>query len=118
MSEWGDGYETKIELGQMVINKFSDDQTMNDKITSLLSADPQGIKFLAKIGDQFAENKIGDFKYQRHALSPEEAQKEINNIRADANHPYNNDKKTTGERDRAIDYVNGLYQAINRGKTR
>jgi len=112
--EFGDAYDTKVELGQMVINKFSDDQDMNDEITSLLSQSPKGIKFLAKIGDQFAENKIGDFKYQQHAVSPEEAQKEINDIRNDANHPYNNEKATSGERQRAIDYVNSLYGSIQK----
>lgn len=106
--EWGDAYQSKVELGQMVINKFSDDKEMNDFVTASLSQDPRGIKFLAKIGDQFAENKIGDFKYQRHSLTPEEAQKEIDNIRRDPQHPYNNDRATPSERDRAIDYVNSL----------
>lgn len=107
-SEWGDAYQSKVELGQMVINKFSDDKEMNDFVTASLSQDPRGIKFLAKIGDQFAENKIGDFKYQRHSLTPEEAQREIDSIRQDMKHPYNNDKASQSERDRAIDYVNSL----------
>jgi hypothetical protein len=63
------------------------------------------------LGDQFAENKIGDFKYQRHSMTPEEADREISAIRNDANHPYNNDKATQAERDRAIDYVNSLISA-------
>ena len=116
--EWGDAYDTKVELGQMVINKFSDDEEMNESITALLSQNPHGIKFLAQIGNQFAENKIGDFKYQTHARSPEEAQKEINSIRHDQNHPYNNEKATSGERQRAIDYVNSLYAAISRSGDR
>jgi hypothetical protein len=106
--EWGDAYQTKVELGQMVINKFSDNQEMNDYITSVLASDPMGIKFLAKIGDQFAENKIGEFKNAKYSLTPEEAQKEIDEIRRDPNHPYNNDRATQAERDRAIDYVNSL----------
>ena len=114
-SEWGDAYQSKVELGQMVINKFSADQEMNDYITSVLSSDPRGIKFLAKIGDQFSENKIGDFKYGRHALTPEEAQKELDSIRSDANHPYNNDKSPQAERDRAISYVNSLI-AVSKPK--
>jgi hypothetical protein len=112
--EWGDSYDTKVELGQMVINKFSEDTDMNDEITALLAQSPQGIKFLAHIGNQFAENKIGDFKYQKHALSPEEAQKEIDAIRHDGGHPYNNEKATSGERQRAIDYVNSLYSVITK----
>lgn len=107
-SEWGDAYQSKVELGQMVINKFSENQEMNDYITATLSQDPRGVKFLAKIGDQFAENKIGEFKYQRHSLTPAEAQTELDGIRRDANHPYNNEKAPQAERNRAIDYVNTL----------
>lgn len=106
--EWGDAYQSKVELGQMVINKFSDDPEMADFITAVLVGDPRGAKFLAKIGDQFAENKIGDFKYQRHSLTPEEAQREVDSIRRDMNHPYNNEKCSEPERRRAIEYVNSL----------
>jgi len=112
--EWGDAYQSKVELGQMVINKFSDNQEMNDFITATLVANPHGIRFLAKIGDQFAENKIGEFKYQRHSLTPEEAQAEIDSIRRDMSHPYNNEKASQAERDRAIDYVNSLIGVTRR----
>lgn len=116
-AEWGDAYTSKIELGQMVINKFSEDTEMNDFVTAQLVKDPRGIKFLAKLGEQFAENKIGDFKYQRHALTPEEAQREIDSIRRDMNHPYNNEKLPEAERKRSIDYVNSLYGVLARAKS-
>ena len=108
--EWGDAYQSKVELGQMVINKFSDNQEMNDFITATLSKDPNGIRFLAKIGDQFAENKVGDFKYQRHSLTPDEAQRELDSIRKDMSHPYMNEKAPLAERERAIEYVNSLIR--------
>ena len=116
--EWGDAYTSKVELGQSVINKFSDNKEMNDFITAALTNDPRGIKFVAKIGEQFAENKIGDFKYQRYALTADEAEKEINAIRQDMKHPYNNDKATQSERNAAIDYVNGLLSTVNKGRNR
>lgn len=114
--EWGDSYNTNVELGQMVINKFSDDQEMNDFITATLSADPRGIKFLAKIGDQFAENKMGEFSMKRFSLGPEQAQDEWHKIVRDPAHPYNNEKATPRERQAAIDYVNSLISTINRTK--
>ncbi len=114
--EWGDAYQTKVELGQMVINKFSGDKEMNDFITATLAADPRGIKFLASIGDQFAENKVGDFKYQRHALTAEEAQNEIDSIRRDMGHPYNDPKATEAEHKRAVEYVNNLISVAKRPK--
>ena len=112
--EWGDAYQSKVELGQMVINKFSENKEMNDYVTAVLSQDPMGIKFLAKIGDQFAENKIGDFKYQRHSLTPEEAQKEIDLIKSDQNHPYSNPKASEAEHNRAVDYVNNLIRVTRK----
>lgn len=114
--EWGDAYQTNVELGQMVINKFSSDQEMNDYITSVLSQDPRGIKFLAKIGDQFAENKMGEFQMKRFSLGPEQAQQEVDKIRMDSNHPYNNPKATAAEHQRAVDYVNSLYGIITKAQ--
>uniref|UniRef100_A0A6M3XQU4 Uncharacterized protein n=1 Tax=viral metagenome TaxID=1070528 RepID=A0A6M3XQU4_9ZZZZ len=111
-TEWGDAYDTNVELGQMVINKFSDDDEMNDFITASMLKDPRGVKFLTKIGGQFAENKIGDFKYQRFALSPDQAKEELSKIRNDPNHPYLNPKATQEEHDRAVEYVNQLEAIV------
>lgn len=115
--EWGDAYQSKVDLGQMVINKFAEDQEMNDFITATMVQDPRGIKFLAKLGDQFAENKIGDFKYQRFSLTPEEAQREIDAIRNNDSHPYKNERASQSERDKAIQYVNSLYEIVSKAKT-
>jgi hypothetical protein len=114
--EWGDAYDTNVELGQMVINKFSDSAEMADFITASILKTPQGAKFLAKIGGQFAENKIGDFKYQRFALTPDQAKAEIDKIMGDVNHPYMNAKATQEEHDRAVAYVNQLWEVVNKGK--
>ncbi len=112
--EWGDAYDSNVELGQMVINKFSDSQEMNDFITASLLKTPQGVKFLAKVGGQFAENKIGDFKYSRFALTPDQAKQEIDKIMNDTNHPYLNPKATNEEHDRAVAYVNQLWEVVNK----
>ncbi len=116
--EWGDTYETNIDLGQTVINKFSDSQEMNDYLTSTLSQDPMGIKFLAKLGNQFAENKVGEFQMKRFSLAPEEAQAEIDKMVRDLEGPYMNtkDKYTEQEHQAAISRVNSLRAVINRAK--
>ena len=114
--EWGDSYDTNVELGQMVINKFSDDQETNDFLVASLSSDPRGVKFLAKLGNQFAENKIGEFKMKRFTLAPEEALSEIEKITKDPSHPYSNPQASDKEHKEAIDYVNNLYATINRAK--
>lgn len=114
--EWGDAYENNVELGQMVINKFSKDQEMSDYLTATLSADPRGIRFLAEIGSQFAENKIGEFQIKRFSLAPEEASTEIDKIVRDPKHAYNNPKATGEEHQAAIDYVNSLYAILDKAK--
>ena len=114
--EWGDAYDTNIELGQTVINKFTSSKEDNDYITAMLSKDPKGIKFLAKIGGEFSENKIGDFAMKNFSLSPEQAQNEITKIQRDPNHAYNNEKATPQEHDAAVDYVNSLFASISRAK--
>ena len=114
--KWGDAYNTNVELGQMVINKFSDSQEMNDYITATLVSDPRGIEFLAKVGSQFAENKVGEFKNSRFTMTPDQAREEIEKIRKDSNHPYMNPKATDAEHTKAVEYVNSLYAVIARAK--
>ena len=113
--EWGDAYDTNVELGQMTINKFSDDSEMNEWLTANLLKHPYGVKFAAKIGDQFAENKIGEFQMKRFSLAPDQAKEEWQKITRDPQHPYNNEKATPREREEAINYVNSLIAAANRG---
>ena len=113
--EWGDAYAANIELGDMVINKFADDAKMADFLTASLSKDPAGMKFLAKIGQQFAENKVGDFQYKRFAMTPDEAKNEVLKIKNDPNHPYSNEKATEDDHNSAVDHVNRLI-AISMGK--
>lgn len=116
--EWGDAYETNVELGQMVINKFSDTQDTNDYITSSLSKDPRGIKFLAKLGNEFAENKVGEFQMKRFTLTPEQAMEEVMKIKMDLNGPYMNQsgKFTDAEHNREIDRVNGLIASAQKSR--
>lgn len=114
--EWGDGYDANVDLGQTVISKFAGDQETADFLTAVLASDPRGVKFLAKIGGQFAENKVGEFSLKRYALTPEQAQVEIDSIIRDPNHPYMNEKASQAERDRAIEYVNSLYAVMNRSR--
>jgi len=116
--EWGDAYDTNIELGQAVINKFGSDQEAIDFITATLAKDPRGVKFLAKIGDQFAENKIPEFSMKRFSLAPDEAQGEIDKMTHDLEGPYMNtaNKFTPKEHQVAIDRVNSLRASINKAK--
>lgn len=116
LGEWGDAYETKVELGQLVINKFAGDQEAENYLTSLLTKDPRAIKFLAKIGEQFAENKVGEFQYRKFSLSPEEARQEIDKMTHDMNGPYMNQegKFTEDEHQAAVDRYNMLLRVASK----
>ncbi len=116
-TEWGDAYDSNVDLGQTVINKFAVNQEEADYLTAILTQDPKAIRFLTKIGQQFAENKIGEFQYKSYSFSPLQAQAEIDKIMNDPNHPYINPKATKEEHDRAVQYVNNLYTVINKAKT-
>ena len=117
-NEWGDAYQANVELGQMVINKFSSDKEMNDYLTASFAQDPRAIKFLAKIGDQFAENKVGEFKAKRFSVTPDEAMEEVRKIKSDMNGPYMNQsgKFTDNEHDAAVAQVNSLIAASLRAR--
>lgn len=116
--QWGDAYDTNVELGQVVINKFTENQEDNDMVTALLSQNPVGIKFLAKIGEQFAENKMGDFQIKKFSLAPEEAQAEIEKLTMDLEGPYMNVNNKFGDKEHqaAMDRVNHLYAVVNKGR--
>lgn len=113
---WGDAYDSNVELGQLVLNKFADDQETNDWLTATFTKDPRGVKFLAKIGNQFAENKVGEFSYTRFAFTPEQAETELQKIRNDPNHPYLNPKATDAEHTEAVAYVNRLEEIVLKAK--
>lgn len=112
--EWGDAYDSNVELGNFVINKFAGDEETANFIISQMIQDPRTIKFMADIGKQFSENKIGDFQYRQFSKSPEEAQKEIDSILKNPEHPYNSMKATQQEHEAAVDYVNRLYATVNK----
>ncbi len=116
--EWGDTYQVNVELGQTVINKFSDDQDTHDYLTAKLSDDPRGIKFLSKVGNQFAENKVGEFQMKRFAMSPEEARVEIETMTRDLDGAYMNIKGKFSESEHlaAIARRDTLQAVINRAK--
>jgi hypothetical protein len=115
-AEWGDAFDSNVQLGQMVINKFAPNAEAKEWIINNMVKHPHGAKFLADIGKQFSENKIGDFKYQSFSLAPDQAKDEIAKIMADPKHPYLNEKATVQERNEAIDYVNSLHAIVAKGK--
>lgn len=114
-AEWGDSYAANVELGQLVINKFAaDDKGMGDFLVASLSKDPAGMRFLAKVGTEFAENKVGDFQIQKFGMSPTEAVAEVAKIKGDSKHAYMNPNAPQAEHDAAVAYVDKLMLVANK----
>lgn len=91
--QWGEAYETKIQRGQQVIDNFSNDQKQADIITASLAKDPNGMEFLAKIGDLMAESSIGGFQdKQSFTMTPKEARMELDKIMASPEYQSDNEK--------------------------
>jgi len=117
-AEWGDAYDVNVDLGQTVINKFAGDKESEDFLTATMLKDPRAVRFLAKIGNQFAENKVGEFQIKRFAVAPDEARNEIERITKDMNGPYWNQggKFTEQEHQEARKQVDLLYTVVNKSK--
>lgn len=110
--EWGEAYQTKLERGQSVIDTFADSQDQMDYLTDKLSGDPLGQKFLAKIGDQFAEHSVGGFQPPKNfTLTPSEAQAEIDRIKTSPDYTSNDERV----RRPLIDRVHSLRAMANKG---
>ncbi len=116
--EWGPAYDANIELGQSVITQFAEDKDTADFLTATLLKDAKGIKFMKKLGEQFAENKIGDFNIKRFALSPDEAKAELDQMMSNMEGPYFNQSKkfTAAEQDQAVNRANLLRDVIHKAK--
>lgn len=116
--EWGDAYDTNIELGQTVINKFTADEDASNFLTAVLSADPRGIKFLAKIGEQFAENKVPEFQMKKFSMAPVEIEEEIKKMNSDLNGPYMNHTGKFNDREHssAVERMNYLIASLHRAR--
>ena len=114
--EWGDAYDTNVDLGQMVINKFAGSKEAADELSAIFLTNPNAIRLLAKVGNQFSENRIGEFSFKKFSLSAEQAKAEIDSVLKDPKHPYNDQKASPAEHSAAVDYVNSLYAVINKAK--
>lgn len=112
--EWGGAYDTNVQIAQEVINQFSPDKETNEYITASLLKNPGAVKWLKSVGDQFAENKVGDFNIKRFAVSPDEANAEITKLTSDMNGPYFNmaRKHSAAEQDATIKRVNELREVV------
>jgi hypothetical protein len=104
-NEWGLAYSEKVNLAKGVLTKFAGDKAEFDYINAKIGNDPKAVKMLAKIGEQFSEGSLGDFKPSgSFTKTPAEAKSEYDAIMNDTGDPY-----WSGDQSR-IDYVMSLLK--------
>jgi hypothetical protein len=104
-NEWGLAYNEKINLAQNVLTQFAGDKAEFDYINAKIGNDPKAVKMLAKIGAQFSEGSLGDFKPSgSFTKTPAEAKGEYDAIMNDTSDPY-----WSGDQSR-VDYVMSLLK--------
>lgn len=89
--EWGEGYDKKMYLASRVVQEQGSEefQTYLDKTPA--GQDPQMFKFLAELGENiYKEDAFSGEAKARYGWTPQEAKERINEVYADAKHPYNN----------------------------
>ncbi len=112
--EWGAAYDTNVQIAQEVINQFAPDKETGEFITASLLKNAGAVKWLKSVGEQFAENKVGEFNIKRFAITPDEAQAEITKLTSDMNGPYFNLKRThsKAEQDATVKRVTDLRAVV------
>lgn len=88
-TEWGQNFEKNLDRAHKVLSDFGDDDVVNAITQSGLNYHPAFIKMMVKIGEVLSED--GLVRGQKGGLSDaSEAQRKIDEIRSDLQHPYNN----------------------------
>lgn len=108
-TEWGQAYESKLGVAKKVLEDFSDEGIMEQFKDPRVGSNPGVIKFLNKLGEKlYKEDGFKGDSDGSGALSPAEAQEEINNIMSDKSGPYWN--KSDARHADTVKKVNRLYQ--------
>lgn len=88
--EWGEGFNKNILNAQQVVKVFGDEDMMDYLNSSGIGNDPRIIKFLAKIGSSLKEDTFSSDAVGHLGMTKEEAQRSIDAVYGDLNHPYHN----------------------------
>lgn len=107
--EWGEGFNANLGKAKAVVDTFGDPELKSYLNETGLGNDPMLIRMFAKIGSQFGEDSFKGKPLQ--AVSKDDAQKQINAIFADKNHPALNGKDP--RHNDAMMEMNKLFEIIN-----
>jgi hypothetical protein len=107
--EWGEAFQQNVRKAKLAVLEFGGQDFQKYLDESGLGNDPQLVKAFAKIGESFfKEDKFNAESTPAYAMSPDQAQKRINEIQGDFNGPYYNSMHP--DHNRTVQEVNKLFQ--------
>jgi len=109
--EWGEGFEKNVHRAQAVIKQFNHDGFNEYLDESGLGNDPQLIKFLAKIGESMKEDTFQKSVVTEFGLTPDDAQRKINEVMGNFDHPYHNADHANHQQ--SIEDMKKLFEAVS-----
>jgi len=88
--DWGEGFDRNVHRAQSVIKLFDGEENKFKEYLdeSGLGNDPQLIRFLAKVGESLKEDTFQPSIVNNFGLSAEDAQRKINEVMGNFDHPY------------------------------
>ena len=109
--EFGLAYDKKVNAANGVFKTFFANDLAQLKLQdgTPIGNHPGFIKALAKMSDKFSEDNISAGQENNSSITPNEAQREIDKIMFDKNHPYHN-KEHPGH-DAAVKEMTDLFNA-------
>jgi len=111
--EWGIGYDAQIALAKKTLSYAAGDST--EALAEKYGNDPVFLKALAKLGNDLGEDILGKGGPMPGELTRESAQKELDEIQGNPEHPYHVKEKAGHEA--AVARVHQLYQILYPGET-
>jgi len=111
-TEYGQAFDSKLQQAQQAVQAFCSEEVVQMLDNSGLGNDPQVVKFFVNLGELLKEdtNPSTGIKSMDGALSPQEAQEEINRVMSDMKHPYFD--KDNAQHEDAVRKVNRLFQML------
>lgn len=90
--EWGNAFGKHIEAAQLAFGDFATEADVNYLNETGLDSDPVLLRLFSKIGMVLKDDDLKGRGHSSSIMSPADAQKQIDEIMANPDHPHNNGK--------------------------
>jgi len=113
--EWGTGYDANAQLAdKTLIHGAKGDKDLSKRLAEKYGNDPDMIRVLANLGNEFHEDVMGIGSSRPGDLTPAAAQMKINEILQNPGHAYFNGQDPA--HNQAVEQVTQLHQLVDQGE--